>query len=152
MKFQTILFGLVATQIVAGYKPITNVIRHVEARAERENPDEGRHLANVEKKLTKKRSSSVDIGQADRAMINENLLQLSRLIAESNEFPVIKSGGMVTMTLLTSKNEAGPFKCMIESTGTGSGEWTEMEVTTNADADNSLNDAFKIVSLEGEGV
>jgi hypothetical protein len=55
--------------------------------------------------------------------------------------PQISAGGMVMMTLHQVNGDgAGPYECMIDSTGAGT-QWTAMAVTTNVPGKNSRSDA-----------
>lgn len=55
--------------------------------------------------------------------------------------PQISAGGSVMMTLHQVNGDgAGPYECMIDSTGTGT-QWTAMEVTTNVPGTNSRSKA-----------
>merc|ERR1711939_834450 len=49
--------------------------------------------------------------------------------------PQISAGGMVMMTVHQVNGDgAGPYDCMIDSTGTGT-QWTNMQVATNVPGD-----------------
>lgn len=54
---------------------------------------------------------------------------------------MISAGGEVMMTLHQVNGDgAGPYECMIDSTGTGT-QWVAMTVTTNVPGENSRSDA-----------
>jgi len=49
--------------------------------------------------------------------------------------PQVSAGGSLTMTLhQINADGAGPYKCMIDATGTGT-NWTPITVTTNVAGD-----------------
>lgn len=55
--------------------------------------------------------------------------------------PLISAGGMVMMTLHQVNGDgAGPYECMIDSTGAGT-QWTAMAVVTNVPGENSRSKA-----------
>lgn len=55
--------------------------------------------------------------------------------------PQISQGGMVMMTLHQVNGDgAGPYDCMIDSTGTGT-QWVNMQVATNVPGENSRSRA-----------
>jgi hypothetical protein len=63
------------------------------------------------------------------------------LAANGGQMPLISQGGSVMMTLHQVNGDgAGPYECMIDSTGTGT-QWTAMQVTTNVPGTNSRSKA-----------
>lgn len=61
--------------------------------------------------------------------------------ASGGQLPQISAGGMVMMTLHQVNGDgAGPYECMIDSTGTGT-QWTQMQVATNVPGENSRSNA-----------
>ncbi|EHL00190.1 hypothetical protein GLAREA_10726 [Glarea lozoyensis ATCC 20868] len=63
------------------------------------------------------------------------------LAANGGNMPQISQGGMVMMTLHQVNGDgAGPYSCMIDSTGTGA-QWTNMQVATNVPGKNSRSNA-----------
>jgi hypothetical protein len=63
------------------------------------------------------------------------------LAANGGDMPQISAGGMVMMTLHQVNGDgAGPYSCMIDSTGTGT-QWTNMQVATNVPGKNSRSNA-----------
>lgn len=64
------------------------------------------------------------------------------MLAESGgEMPLISAGGMVMMTLHQVNGDgAGPYECMIDSTGAGT-QWIAMGVVTNVPGENSRSKA-----------
>lgn len=56
--------------------------------------------------------------------------------------PQISAGGMVMMTMHQVNGDgAGPYECMMDATGTGSGKWVKMQVATNVPGENSRSRA-----------
>ncbi|POS82091.1 hypothetical protein EPUL_006358, partial [Erysiphe pulchra] len=73
---------------------------------------------------------------------NDPVKGVAKVVKQSNGMPMISAGGMVMMTLHQVNGDgAGPYKCMIDSTGTGKGGWTKMEVVTNVPGKNSRSKA-----------
>ncbi|TQS31431.1 hypothetical protein Golomagni_08286, partial [Golovinomyces magnicellulatus] len=73
---------------------------------------------------------------------NEPAEQVAKVVQASNGMPMISPGGMVMMTLHQVNGDgAGPYKCMIDTTGTGTGGWTDMDVVTNVPGKNSRSKA-----------
>lgn len=67
---------------------------------------------------------------------------MAKVVSESSGMPMISAGGMVMMTLHQVNGDgAGPYECMIDSTGTGTGGWEKMEVVTNVPGKNSRSQA-----------
>jgi hypothetical protein len=63
------------------------------------------------------------------------------LAANGGQMPQISPGGQVMMTLHQVNGDgAGPYECMIDSTGAGT-QWTSMAVTTNVPGTNSRSQA-----------
>lgn len=64
-----------------------------------------------------------------------------QMLAAGGQMPQISAGGAVMMTLHQVNGDgAGPYECMIDSTGTGT-QWTAMDVTTNVPGTNSRSKA-----------
>ena len=65
----------------------------------------------------------------------------AQLAANGGNMPQISAGGMVMMTVHQVNGDgAGPYDCMIDSTGTGT-QWTNMQVATNVPGENSRSRA-----------
>jgi hypothetical protein len=63
------------------------------------------------------------------------------LAANGGQMPQISAGGQVEMTLHQVNGDgAGPYECMIDSTGAGT-QWTTMAVATNVPGTNSRSKA-----------
>jgi hypothetical protein len=63
------------------------------------------------------------------------------IAANGGTLPQITPGGMVSMTLHQVNGDgAGPYQCMIDSTGTGT-NWQPMTVGTNVPGTNSNSKA-----------
>lgn len=63
------------------------------------------------------------------------------LAANGGNMPQITPGGMVMMTLHQVNGDgAGPYECMIDSTGAGT-QWETMQVATNVPGTNSRSQA-----------
>lgn len=63
------------------------------------------------------------------------------LAANGGNMPQISAGGMLTMTVHQVNGDgAGPYDCMIDSTGAGT-QWTKMAVGTNVPGTNSRSNA-----------
>lgn len=64
-----------------------------------------------------------------------------QMLAAGGQMPQISAGGSVMMTLHQVNGDgAGPYECMIDSTGTGT-QWTAMEVATNVPGTDSRSKA-----------
>jgi hypothetical protein len=63
------------------------------------------------------------------------------LAANGGQMPLISPGGQVSMTLHQVNGDgAGPYECMIDSTGAGT-QWETMQVATNVPGTNSNSNA-----------
>lgn len=72
---------------------------------------------------------------------NDPATQIPQMLAVNPTMPQISQGGMVMMTLHQVNGDgAGPYSCMIDSTGTGT-QWTNMQVATNVPGTNSRSKA-----------
>jgi hypothetical protein len=73
---------------------------------------------------------------------NDPATQIPQMLAANGgQMPQISAGGMVMMTLHQVNGDgAGPYDCMIDSTGAGT-QWTNMQVATNVPGTNSRSKA-----------
>lgn len=73
---------------------------------------------------------------------NDPATQIPQMLAANGgQMPQISAGGMVMMTLHQVNGDgAGPYDCMIDSTGAGT-QWTAMQVVTNVPGTNSNSKA-----------
>ena len=73
---------------------------------------------------------------------NDPATQVPKMLAANGgQMPQISAGGMVMMTLHQVNGDgAGPYECMIDSTGAGT-QWTSMAVVTNVPGTNSNSKA-----------
>jgi hypothetical protein len=72
---------------------------------------------------------------------NDPATQVPQMLAANPQLPQISPGGEVTMTLHQVNGDgAGPYECMIDSTGAGT-QWETMAVATNVPGENSRSDA-----------
>lgn len=63
------------------------------------------------------------------------------LAQNGGQMPLISAGGMVMMTLHQVNGDgAGPYECMIDSTGAGT-NWVPMTVATNVPGEDSRSKA-----------
>lgn len=63
------------------------------------------------------------------------------MAANGGQMPQISAGGSVKMTLHQVNGDgAGPYECIIDSTGAGT-QWTTMQVATNVPGTNSRSKA-----------
>jgi hypothetical protein len=79
------------------------------------------------------------------------------LAANGGQMPQISAGGMVMMTLHQVNGDgAGPYECMIDSTGAGT-QWTNMQIATNVPGTNSRSkakatDFVRIIYFESQAI
>lgn len=116
-----------------------NQIRIVDAST----PRDGATRKPFQADSTRFKNNNVDAcGETLGGGPNEPTEQVTKMVQDSNGMPMISQGGMVMMTLHQVNGDgAGPYKCMIDSTGTGTGGWTDMKVTTNVPGKNSRSKA-----------
>lgn len=70
------------------------------------------------------------------------MTQMAKVVSDSKGMPMVSAGGKIMMTVHQVNGDgAGPYTCMIDSSGTGTGGWTKMEVETNVPGKNSRSRA-----------
>lgn len=80
-------------------------------------------------------------GETLAAGDNDPAAQIPKMLAAGMTMPQITAGGQVDMTLHQVNGDgAGPYECMIDSTGAGT-QWTTMAVVTNVPGENSRSKA-----------
>ncbi|CAD6504987.1 BgTH12-00486 [Blumeria graminis f. sp. triticale] len=82
---------------------------------------------NAENRKDINNTDNIDATDRDYQM-----LQVSKLLVGPNDSSVIVDSHTIMMTVKGNENGVGSHKCKIDSTGTGAGSWTEMEVTSNS--------------------
>lgn len=148
MLFGSLFAGLAMAQLAAGHGAIVKAVGDMGGKGtalgiDASTPRDGATRNPFQADSTRFKNNNVDAcGETLGGGPNEPTEQVTKMVKESNSMPMISQGGMVMMTLHQVNGDgAGPYKCMIDSTGTGTGGWTDMKVTTNVPGKNSRSRA-----------
>lgn len=88
-----------------------------------------------------KNEAADECGETLGGGTNDPATQVPALIEASGSVPMISAGGSLDMTLHQVNGDgAGPYECMIDSTGMGT-QWVPMTVTQNVPGENSRSRA-----------
>ncbi|CCU83140.1 Egh16/Gas1-like protein [Blumeria hordei DH14] len=153
MLVRLILICFAITKFVSGKSVIVRAVEDVgkkKSAISNEQPHSIEYAVHksVQEDVTRSNIGNLySCGENSKAGSNEPSDVLIKLFADSDSIPMVSAGGMVTIKLQSTESQVEPYKCMIDSTGTGSGDWSDMEVVTNVpdkttsskEAYNSLN-------------
>nr|QGP74445.1 EWCA7 [Podosphaera xanthii] len=147
MLFKSIIASLAAAQLVAGHGAIVKAVGDMGGNGtalgvDSNTPRDGAGNP-FQADSTRFKNNNVDAcGETLGGGPIEPAQQMAKLVQDSNGLPMVSQGGMIMMTLHQVNGDgAGPYSCMIDSTGTGTGGWTKMEVATNVPGKNSRSKA-----------
>ncbi|POS84431.1 hypothetical protein EPUL_005862, partial [Erysiphe pulchra] len=148
MFFKSFCFALATAQLIAGHGAIVKAVGDLGGNGtalgiDGSTPRDGTKQNPFQSDSTRFKNNNVDAcGETLKGGPNEPAKQMAKVVSESSGMPMISAGGMVMMTLHQVNGDgAGPYNCMIDSTGTGTGGWTKMEVVTNVPGKNSRSQA-----------
>ncbi|POS86819.1 hypothetical protein EPUL_003274 [Erysiphe pulchra] len=148
MLFKSLLASLAAAQLVAGHGAIVKAVGDMGGSGsaigiDASTPRDGARRNPFQADSTRFKNNNADAcGETLGGGPNDAATGVAKIVQESNGMPMISAGGMVMMTLHQVNGDgAGPYQCMIDSTGTGTGGWTKMEVATNVPGKNSRSKA-----------
>ncbi|KAI0995336.1 hypothetical protein K3495_g12846 [Podosphaera aphanis] len=148
MLFTYIFVGFTAVQSVAGHGAITKAVGDMGGQGtalgiDPSTPRDGSTRTPFQVDSTRFKNNNVDAcGETLAGGPNQPMKQMEKIAAAPNSMPMVSRGGKVMMTLHQVNGDgAGPYDCMIDSTGTGTGGWTKMEVETNVPGKNSRSNA-----------
>ncbi|RKF54559.1 EKA-like protein [Golovinomyces cichoracearum] len=148
MLFGSLFAGLAMAQLAAGHGAILKAVGDMGGSGtalgiDASTPRDGATRKPFQADSTRFKNNNVDAcGETLGGGPNEPTEQVTKMVQDSKSMPMISQGGMVMMTLHQVNGDgAGPYKCMIDSTGTGTGGWTDMKVTTNVPGKNSRSKA-----------
>jgi len=143
---KSFLFGLAAAQLVSGHGAIVRAVGDMGGSGtalgvDPSVPRDGTGRKPFQTDSTRFKNNNVDAcGETLAGGPNEPAKQMAKAVAGG--MPMVSAGGSIMMTLHQVNGDgAGPYDCMIDSTGTGTGGWTKMEVTTNVPGKNSRSKA-----------
>lgn len=148
MLFESLLAGLAFAQLAAGHGAIVKATGDMGGNGtalgiDPSTPRDGATRNPFQADSTRFKNNNADAcGETLGGGPNEPSKQVAKVVQDSNGMPMISQGGMVMMTLHQVNGDGGgPYDCMIDSTGTGTGGWTDMEVMTNVPGKNSRSKA-----------
>lgn len=148
MLFQSLFAGLAITQLAAGHGAIIKAVGDMGGNGtaigiDADTPRDGANRNPFQADSTRFKNNNVDsCGETLGGGPNEPTEMVAKVVEASSGMPMISAGGMVMMTLHQVNGDgAGPYKCMIDTTGTGTGGWKEMDVVTNVPGKNSRSKA-----------
>jgi len=148
MLFKSLLASFAAAQLVAGHGAIVKAVGDMGGSGtaigiDASTPRDGAKRDPFQGDSTRFKNNNVDAcGETVGGGPNDPAAGVAKVVKEAGGMPMISAGGMVMMTLHQVNGDgAGPYDCMIDSTGTGTGGWTKMEVATNVPGKNSRSKA-----------
>ncbi|SZF01261.1 unnamed protein product [Blumeria hordei] len=148
MLYQSVLVSFAFSQLVAGHGAIIKAVGDMGGSGtaigiDAATPRDGATRNPFQADATRFKNNNVDAcGETLGGGPNDPMTGMAKVVSESNGMPMISAGGMVMMTLHQVNGDgAGPYECMIDSTGMGTGGWTKMEVATNVPGKNSRSKA-----------
>lgn len=148
MLFKSVIIALAASQLVAGHGAIVKAVGDMGGNGtalgiDASTPRDGTKRDPFQADSTRFKNAAADAcGETLGGGTNDPATQIPKMLAESGgEMPLISAGGMVMMTLHQVNGDgAGPYECMIDSTGAGT-QWIAMGVVTNVPGENSRSKA-----------
>lgn len=148
MLFNSIILAMAAAELVAGHGAIIMATGDMGGKGMaigvvETTPRDGTRRNPFQQDSTRFKNAAADqCGETVGAGTNDAATQVpAQLAANGGNMPQISQGGMVMMTLHQVNGDgAGPYKCMIDSTGTGT-QWEPMQVATNVPGQNSRSNA-----------
>ncbi|CAL3963245.1 hypothetical protein PZA11_000918 [Diplocarpon coronariae] len=148
MLFKSIILAMAAAELVAGHGAIVNATGDMGGSGtaigiDASTPRDGTKRTPFQQDSTRFKNAAADAcGETLGGGTNDPAKQVPAVMANSGGLPQISPGGMVMMTLHQVNGDgAGPYDCMIDSTGTGTGGWVKMQVATNVPGTNSRSKA-----------
>ncbi|EPQ67830.1 hypothetical protein BGT96224_1850 [Blumeria graminis f. sp. tritici 96224] len=153
MLVRLILIAFAITKFVSGKSVIVRAVEDVGRNISTISNEQPHSIEDAVRKSDQEDVTRSNIGnlyscgENSKVGSNEPSDALNKLFADSDSVPMVSAGGMVTIKIQSTDSQIEPYKCMIDSTGTGSGDWSDMEVVTNVpdkttsskEAYNSLN-------------
>lgn len=148
MFLKSLFVAIAAAQLIASHGVIIKAVGNLGGNGtalgvDGSTPRDGTKQNPFQVDSTRFKNNNADAcGETLKGGPNEPAKQMAKVVSESSGMPMISAGGMVMMTLHQVNGDgAGPYDCMIDSTGTGTGGWTKMEVVTNVPGKNSRSKA-----------
>ncbi|KAK0103608.1 hypothetical protein ONS95_005620 [Cadophora gregata] len=148
MLFKSIIMAMAAAELVAGHGAIIKAVgdqggEGMALGIDPSTPRDGSNRNPFQQDSTRFKNAAADqCGETLGGGTNDPATQVpAQLAANGGNMPQISPGGAVMMTLHQVNGDgAGPYDCMIDSTGTGT-QWTNMQVATNVPGENSRSRA-----------
>ncbi|KAG4417525.1 hypothetical protein IFR04_009337 [Cadophora malorum] len=148
MLFKSIIMAMAAAELVAGHGAIVKAVGDMGGEGmaigvDPATPRDGSRRDPFQQDSTRFKNAAADqCGETLGGGTNDPATQVpAQLAANGGNMPQISAGGMVMMTVHQVNGDgAGPYDCMIDSTGTGT-QWTNMQVATNVPGENSRSRA-----------
>ncbi|PVH80252.1 hypothetical protein DL98DRAFT_459918 [Cadophora sp. DSE1049] len=139
---------MAAAELVAGHGAIVKAVGDMGGEGmaigvDPATPRDGSRRDPFQQDSTRFKNAAADqCGETLGGGTNDPATQVpAQLAANGGNMPQISAGGMVMMTVHQVNGDgAGPYDCMIDSTGTGT-QWTNMQVATNVPGENSRSRA-----------
>ncbi|KAE9365990.1 hypothetical protein N431DRAFT_418932 [Stipitochalara longipes BDJ] len=148
MLLKSVLVCLAAAQLVASHGAIVKAVGDQGGTGQAlgiddATPRDGTTRNPFQQDSTRFKNAAADAcGETLGGGTNDPATQVPKMLAANGgQMPQISAGGMVMMTLHQVNGDgAGPYECMIDSTGAGT-QWTSMAVVTNVPGTNSNSKA-----------
>ncbi|KAH8685466.1 hypothetical protein BGZ60DRAFT_425955 [Tricladium varicosporioides] len=149
MLFKSVLLAVAASStLVAGHGAIIKATGDAGGSGmalgvDTATPRDGSKRDPFQQDSTRFKNAAADAcGETLGGGTNDPATQVPKMLAANGgNMPQITQGGMVMMTLHQVNGDgAGPYECMIDSTGTGT-QWETMQVATNVPGQNSRSQA-----------
>jgi len=165
MLFKSVLIGFATANLVAGHGAIIKAVGDqggngtalggesisfptitstmLTQTVDASTPRDGSTRNPFQQDSTRFKNEAADAcGETLGGGTNDPATQVPQMLAANGgQMPQISAGGMVMMTLHQVNGDgAGPYECMIDSTGAGT-QWTAMQVATNVPGEDSRSKA-----------
>jgi len=148
MLFKSLFASFAAAQLVAGHGAIVKAVGDMGGQGtaigiDASTPRDGSRREPFQADSTRFKNQNVDAcGETLGGGANEAETGVAKVVESSKGMPMVSAGGMIMMTLHQVNGDgAGPYKCMIDASGTGTGGWKMMDVVTNVPGKNSRSKA-----------
>ncbi|KAG9230158.1 hypothetical protein BJ875DRAFT_165892 [Amylocarpus encephaloides] len=148
MYLKSVLVFAAVAELVVGHGAIVKAVGDMGGEGtaigiDAATPRDGSRRNPFQADSTRFKNAAADAcGETIGGGTNDPATQVPQMLAANGgSMPQISAGGMVMMTLHQVNGDgAGPYECMIDSTGAGT-QWVKMQVATNVPGEDSRSKA-----------
>ncbi|CAG8957698.1 hypothetical protein HYFRA_00000033 [Hymenoscyphus fraxineus] len=146
-KSSVVVLAAVAAELVAGHGAVVKAVGDMGGMGtalgiDPNTPRDGSKRNPDQQDSTRFKNAAADAcGETLAGGANDPATQIPKMLAANPQMPQVSQGGSLMMTLHQVNGDgAGPYDCMIDSTGTGT-QWQKVQVTQNVPGTNSRSKA-----------